>query len=375
VSAQGGNGGASSSGPGGNGGAATSTGSATGLTTANATVEAIGGNGVAGSRRGAAAALASTSGTAGSAATTATSGGRMITGLLTTGTAPTNGSTQSAARAQVPDPADVVAPAAPDASALAGFEAASYAVGLPRVIDSDAYLAGNPVSQPYFANIPGEDGVAGATSEVLGLVTLATGNRVYAATASFDVDLAQLVTPRQSLVLALLDTGVQGGGFDSLQFQVVRENVTVVNQTFATVAAANAFLSDSVINLGSNGVGNVSGSLDLDFSISLTTNDAGAGFAFDLLFGNATFESADFDGNGNVDGNDFLVWQRNVGVGTTLATGDADRDGDVDSADLTIWRNQYGFSSAATPTSGAVPEPAAAVLLLVGLGMLVRRRR
>ena len=40
--------------------------------------------------------------------------------------------------------------------------------------------------------------------------------------------------------------------------------------------------------------------------------------------------------DGDVDGTDFLAWQRGLGktVGAKLAEGDADRDGDVDAADL-----------------------------------------
>ena len=81
-----------------------------------------------------------------------------------------------------------------------------------------------------------------------------------------------------------------------------------------------------MINLGSNGVVNVSGDLNLVFSLSLTTNDVGAGFSFDLLFGNSTFGSADFDADGDVDGADFLTWQRGFGVGTTKVQGDANAD-------------------------------------------------
>ena len=53
--------------------------------------------------------------------------------------------------------------------------------------------------------------------------------------------------------------------------------------------------------------------------------------------------SADFDNDGDVDGRDFLVWQR--GLGTTnaqKADGDADNDTDVDGNDLAIWKLQFG---------------------------------
>jgi MYXO-CTERM domain-containing protein len=172
-----------------------------------------------------------------------------------------------------------------------------------------------------------------------------------------------------------LDTEVQGGGFDSLTFQVTREGTMVVNQTFATVAAATAFLDDHVLNLGSNGVANVSGALDLVFNLSMTTNDAGAGFQFDLLFGNATFASADFDSDGDVDGADFLAWQRGLGTGTTKAEGDADGNGMVNAADLAVWQDQFGFQAGSVAATGGVPEPHAAALAAAALGGLLFRRR
>ncbi|MCA9259999.1 MAG: hypothetical protein KDA61_12395 [Planctomycetales bacterium] len=53
--------------------------------------------------------------------------------------------------------------------------------------------------------------------------------------------------------------------------------------------------------------------------------------------------SADFDSDGDVDGADFLTWQR--GFGTLSAAkmdGDADNDADVDADDLAVWQTQFG---------------------------------
>ena len=58
--------------------------------------------------------------------------------------------------------------------------------------------------------------------------------------------------------------------------------------------------------------------------------------------------SADFDSDGDTDGSDFLIWQRNYGtIGTALRSdGDANTDTDVDEDDLDIWSNQYGVVTA-----------------------------
>ncbi len=63
------------------------------------------------------------------------------------------------------------------------------------------------------------------------------------------------------------------------------------------------------------------------------------------IFDNLNPESADFDFDGDVDGRDFLVWQRDPNVGS-----------------LGDWQQQYG-TNPSLAASRAVPEPAGLVLL------------
>ena len=58
----------------------------------------------------------------------------------------------------------------------------------------------------------------------------------------------------------------------------------------------------------------------------------------------------DFDGDGDVDGRDFLVWQRNSAVG-----------------DLADWQANYGTPASLAAGNTAVPEPGACLLLTLGL--------
>jgi hypothetical protein len=53
--------------------------------------------------------------------------------------------------------------------------------------------------------------------------------------------------------------------------------------------------------------------------------------------------SGDFNGDSQVDGFDFLTWQRNLGKpAATRADGDSDFDNDVDAQDLAVWRGTFG---------------------------------
>jgi hypothetical protein len=87
--------------------------------------------------------------------------------------------------------------------------------------------------------------------------------------------------------------------------------------------------------------------------------------------------SADFDEDGDVDGADFLTWQRGLGAGSTHAEGDADGDGGVDAGDLAAWRYQFGSIGAALPVSSPVPEPTglAAIVTVAVIGRAGRRHR
>ena len=74
--------------------------------------------------------------------------------------------------------------------------------------------------------------------------------------------------------------------------------------------------------------------------------------------------AADFNGDALVDGGDFLIWQRNLGMaaGALKTNGDADGDHDVDAADLAIWKGDFGATAATATSVAAVPEPSAAIL-------------
>ncbi len=93
------------------------------------------------------------------------------------------------------------------------------------------------------------------------------------------------------------------------------------------------------------------------------TNPQSAFFDDFSLDGPAAGPDSDFDDDGDVDGNDFLLIQRGLGTTTT-------------GADITAWKANFGMG-AAVGAVGAVPEPAtavgAALCALLGLGLGRRR--
>jgi hypothetical protein len=96
------------------------------------------------------------------------------------------------------------------------------------------------------------------------------------------------------------------------------------------------------------------------------------GFLLDMITVNVVEDvDADFDGDDDVDGNDFLIWQRNVGDGTTQAEGDANGDDVVDGADLAAWEGAFG---SATANAASVPEPATLALATFGMFIAVAVR-
>ena len=93
----------------------------------------------------------------------------------------------------------------------------------------------------------------------------------------------------------------------------------------------------------------------------------------DVYFGAV---SADFDGDSDVDGTDFLSWQRGAGttIGATSADGDADTDGAVNDGDLAVWEQQYGTVPPTLSAVTVVPEPSTLLLGCSALIALLRRR-
>ncbi|TWU28635.1 BNR repeat-containing protein [Bythopirellula polymerisocia] len=121
-------------------------------------------------------------------------------------------------------------------------------------------------------------------------------------------------------------------------------------------------ISHSLLGLADNTL-EVGGSVD--FLLAFSSGDGDGSGGHDLWIDNVAITavvhliSGDFDNDGDVDGADFLEWQRNDG---TLAG-------------LAAWQNNYGAPSLLSASSATVPEPNNLLLMLIGIAFLRSRRQ
>jgi pectate lyase len=84
----------------------------------------------------------------------------------------------------------------------------------------------------------------------------------------------------------------------------------------------------------------------------------------------SVFDVADFNGDGVVSAADLANWKTGFGAhtGAGRRQGDADLDGDVDGNDFLVWQQRLGNGSPVLSASNAVPEPTA--IALAGFAVL-----
>lgn len=87
--------------------------------------------------------------------------------------------------------------------------------------------------------------------------------------------------------------------------------------------------------------------------------------------------AGDYNDDDVVDAADYTVWRDNLGAADeTSLNGNGDGVNGVDAGDYTHWKNNFGAGPGAGGVGGAaVPEPSAAILVALGLGILGVSRR
>ena len=264
-------------------------------------------------------------------------------------------------------------------------QAAAFATGLPSNSDALSVLNANHfVHENFNLNSQG----FGPASDMLGYTVLSGAysgssatSHTYSSDTQYQVNIGSLANP-QHLLVGLLDPVISDpGDITSLQFKINRQYVTVVNQTFTnpTTAALNNFFDDHTFDLGnySDIIGN---SLQLDFSLTVTTAASSAAFNENLIFGNSTLLSGplvgDFNRDGHVDTRDIAAaelaltnmnqYQSTYGIPSDLVSqlDDVNNDGVINNADVQALLNLLKNGGGSTTS---VPEPASWILASLAL--------
>ncbi len=182
-------------------------------------------------------------------------------------------------------------------------------------------------------------------------------------------------TSMLSLQLGLLDESAEAGQVESAAAASLAGSLAVSLAAGYTPEVGDEF---PLITTG----GGLSGTF-----ASASLPSLGGGLAWELDYEATSLMlsvvpglTADFDGDGDVDSADLAKWRTGFGkaTGAIVGDGDADADGDVDGADFLAWQRELGSSVAMAssgPAGSSVPEPHAAVLLMLACAAVNGSRR
>jgi hypothetical protein len=235
--------------------------------------------------------------------------------------------------------------------------------GLPTAADVNSQLVSDPnVTAAY--NAPGGHTPLALVAMNLDAANTMTGGATFGVTANYSFDVNMLTGGK--LLVGLLDPASGGPGFTSLQFTIQREGATVVNETFATLAAATAYFNDRPLDLGPVKT-NVVDTLDLSISLTMVSPDNNTSFFASLLVADVgpPMLPGDYNNNGVVDAADYVLWRKHRGTNTALPNDPI--GGTIGTAHYNTWRTNFGSMAGSGSSLAAVPEPAAFLSLLLAL--------
>ncbi len=169
-----------------------------------------------------------------------------------------------------------------------GIQAVAYASAMPSNSDANAALASSPNVRSNF-NVGGNG--TGPVSDVVGLMTLAANNMstgsatTYHSEVDWNINPAQLAHGQQNILVGLLNASSSGTG--TVSFALDLNGTTTTELNAASFSAADAFFTDTTLNLGAIGTS----TFTLNFLLDVTPTSNGATFDPNIIFGNATMAS------------------------------------------------------------------------------------
>ena len=219
-------------------------------------------------------------------------------------------------------------------------------------------------------------------------------NRYNAGTFQFNVQVSPLVleVSQTSGLMTIKNTGSDSFNIDFYQINSAQNSLKPTTWTSLQDQALAGWAEGGQSNVGQLVEANVTTSTILGPG---ATRTLGKGFNAALNFHDLQFTyvtsqgttlsglvnyvgvlAADFNENTVVNSADFTSWKGGFGLatGATHMNGDADGDLDVDGSDFLTWQRQFGGTSTAVAAGSAVPEPAALLLGLMSLALVPWRR-
>lgn len=137
---------------------------------------------------------------------------------------------------------------------------------------------------------------------------------------------------------------------------------------FGLVTTEFRFASDDSVLATSNSVVDSTSGVDLDAFGMMTLDFDRIRIGATIFLDELTYTSADsvsidgdFDGDGDVDGVDFLKWQA------------GESPDPLSASDLALWQDNYGTPPALAAAT-AIPEPSSSVLLILGIAVALNGR-
>ncbi|MDF1831914.1 MAG: choice-of-anchor D domain-containing protein, partial [Porticoccaceae bacterium] len=292
---------------GGAGGNGTASATATGIGFTSAVATAAGGtggtgvSGAVGGLGGSAFATADASGVSGSATSNATGGtsnGFLVNDVNAIASAPVSSSVTTEARAQYTGPGFTINDAAGKSAVALAYAAPTSTVSLP-MIAANAVHANFDITGTHNNHTYVDSGQL--NSDVYGVAVLGAGSpldatsgssRTYTTDINYDVDLSQLQSGEQNLLMGFMNPVITGNIASDPNFQVTlrvrQEGAVIETQTFTTQTALNSYFNGVTHNLSVTDSANTSGDLDLQVELDVRTSNPGVGFAVDTVFGNST---------------------------------------------------------------------------------------